>query len=61
MENMFSFKDLEKVRIKATYNMKIGDREILEGETIALFDKIQISNFKEINSKKYCHNFEWIG
>ena len=32
MENMFSFKDLEKVRIKATYNMKIGDREILEGE-----------------------------
>lgn len=51
MENMFSFKDLEKVRIKATYNMKIGDREILEGETIALFDKIQISNFKEINSK----------
>ena len=42
MENMFSFKDLEKVRIKATYNMKIGDREILEGETIALFDKIQI-------------------
>ena len=51
MENMFSFKDLEKVRIKATYNMKIGDREILEGETIALFDKIQISNFKEISSK----------
>ena len=25
VENMFSFKDLEKVRIKATYNMKIGD------------------------------------
>ena len=43
-----SFKLLEEVRLKATYNMKIGNREFEEGETIALFDNIQISGLKEI-------------
>ena len=48
MESMFSFKDLEKVTLKSTYNMKIGDREIVPGEIIARFDKIQIANMKEL-------------
>lgn len=43
----FSFKDFENVRLKATYNMKIGDREFVEGETLAVFDKIQIAGLSE--------------
>lgn len=50
MEQMFSFKDLEQVTLKATYNMKIGDREVDPGEIIAAFDKIQIANINEIVS-----------
>lgn len=43
-----SFKDFEEVRLKATYNIEIGDRTIEEGETILFFDKIQIAGFKEL-------------
>lgn len=50
MESRFSFKDLEKVTLKTTYNMKVGDREILPGEVIARFDKIQLANFQEVVS-----------
>ena len=39
-ENLGSFKVLEDVRLKATYNMVIDGREIEAGETIAAFDKI---------------------
>lgn len=46
-----SFKDFEQVRLKATYNMKIGDREFQEGETLAYFDKIQIAGFDEVVSR----------
>lgn len=42
-----SFSDLYSVFLKATYNMKIGNREIEEGETIAIFDKIQASGLSE--------------
>jgi hypothetical protein len=38
-----SFKDFESVRLKATYNIEIGDRTIVPGETIAYFDQIQIA------------------
>lgn len=41
------FKDFESVRIKATYNIEIGNRIIKAGETIAFFDKIQASGFDE--------------
>ena len=47
MENKFSFKEFEKVYIKATYNMEVGNREISAGETIAYFDKIQIARVEE--------------
>ena len=44
----FSFKDFEKVHIKSTYNMEIGNRKISAGETIAYFDKIQIFGLNEV-------------
>lgn len=50
MDSKFSFKDLEKVTLKSTYNMKIGDRDIEPGEVIAQFDKLQIANMNEIVS-----------
>ena len=46
--NQGSFKDFEEVRLKATYNIELGDRSIEEGETILYFDKIQIAGLHEI-------------
>ena len=49
MDNEFmTFKLLEDVRLKATYNMTIGEKTFEEGETIALFDKVQISGLNEM-------------
>ena len=48
--NEFSLKELYDVSLKATYPIEIGDRFIEEGEIIAYFDSIQISNFQEIKS-----------
>lgn len=47
MDELGSFKTLEEVRLKATYNMEANGKSIEEGETIALFDSIQISGLKE--------------
>ena len=52
MENEFGFKDLYYVSIKATYPIEVGKRTIEAGEVLAFFDKIQIANFKEIQSLK---------
>lgn len=49
MESMFSFKDFEKVHLKATYDIEVGNREISKGETICVFDKIQIAGLNELN------------
>ena len=46
--NFVSFKTLEDVKLKATYSMRIGDTSFSEGETIAAFDKIQISGLTEL-------------
>ena len=43
----YSLKELYDVVIKATYPLEINGKTILENETIAAFDKIQIANFKE--------------
>lgn len=43
-----SFKDFESVKLKATYNIEIGERSIEPGEVIAYFDKIQIAGLQEI-------------
>jgi len=41
----FGFKELYDVQLKATYPMNIGDRKIVPGEPIAIFDSIQMSTF----------------
>lgn len=46
MENI-GFKELYDVSLKATYPIEMGDRRIEVGETIAVFDRIQIANFDE--------------
>ena len=49
MDNeMFSFKEFENVRLKATYNIEIGDRKIEPGETVVKFDKVQIAGLNEV-------------
>ena len=47
MSNEIGFKELYEVTLKATYPIEMGDRKIEVGETIAVFDKIQIANFEE--------------
>ena len=49
MDSMFNFKDFEKVKIKATYDIEVGNRKIQAGETIAIFDKIQIAGIDGVN------------
>lgn len=44
---MFSFKDLEKVSLKATSNIEIGNKQFVPGETLVYFDKIQIAALDE--------------
>ena len=50
MDNNIGFKELYEVSLKATYPIEMGDRKIEVGETIAVFDKIQIGNFEEKKS-----------
>jgi hypothetical protein len=47
MDNNIGFKELYEVSLKATYPIEMGDRKIEVGETIAVFDKLQIGNFEE--------------
>ena len=46
-ENLGSFKSLENVYLKATYDMEANGIKFKEGETIALFDKILVSGLIE--------------
>ena len=48
MENKISFKELYSVSLKTTSTIEINGRRVEAGETIALFDSIQIANFQEI-------------
>ncbi len=50
MDNNIGFKELYEVSLKATYPIEMSDRKIEVGETIAVFDKIQIGNFEEKKS-----------
>lgn len=47
MENEFSLKELYDVFLKTTYPMEIVGKQFEEGETLCIFDKIQISSFNE--------------
>lgn len=44
---MISFKELYDVHLKLTYPIEIGDRSFEEGETVAIFDKIQIAGLNQ--------------
>lgn len=46
-ESLGSFKSLENVHLKTTYDIEANGRTFKEGETIALFDKIQVSGLNE--------------
>ena len=48
MENELSFKELYEVSLKTTLPIEVSGTTIEAGETIALFDKIQIANFQEV-------------
>ena len=47
-ESLSSFKVLENVHLKATYDMEANGIKFKEGETIALFDKIQVAGLNEL-------------
>ena len=53
--NSFSFKELEKVSLKATYTIEIGSRTFEPGEIITAFDKIQIAGLNETNRITTAH------
>lgn len=46
----FSMKELYEVSLKTTYPMEFNGKQIIVGETVAFFDKIQLANFNEIKS-----------
>ena len=45
--NNFGFNSLYDVSLKATYSIEIEGRTIEPGETVAVFDKLQIASFDE--------------
>lgn len=50
MNNEFSLSELYEVVIKTTYPIEIGDKVFTTGETLCVFDKVQIANFNEIKN-----------
>ena len=48
--DQFTFSELYDVYIRPLYEVKIGNRIVSVKEPIAIFDSLQISNFKEINT-----------
>ena len=55
MENEFSLKELYDVFLKTTYPMEIAGKQFVEGETLCVFDKIQIAGFNENKSIVTAH------
>ena len=50
MNNEFSLSELYEVFIKTTYPIEIGGKELAAGETLCVFDKIQVANFNEVKN-----------
>ena len=48
MNSEFGLKELYEVSLKATYLIEVKNRTIEIGETVAVFDRIQLANFSEI-------------
>ena len=55
MSNEFSLSELYEVFIKTTYPIEVGEKTLEAGETLCVFDKIQISNFHEIKNYIAAH------
>lgn len=55
MENEFSLKELYDVFLKTTYPIEIAGTEFQAGETICIFDKIQLAGFYEHKSVVTAH------
>ena len=51
MNSEFGLKELYDLTLKATYPIELGGRIFEQGEIIARFDKIQISDFREVTSR----------
>lgn len=51
MNNEFGLKELYDLTLRATYPIHTNNRTFEEGEIVARFDKIQLSNFQEITSR----------
>lgn len=45
--NMFGLKDIYDCTLKATYDMKLGNRVIKAGEPIVVFESLSLANFDE--------------
>lgn len=50
MNSEFGLKELYEVSLKATYPIEVKGRTVEIGETIAMFDHIQLANFSEIKN-----------
>ena len=50
MNNEFGLSELYDVFIKATYPIEAGGKTFEPGETLCVFDKIQVANFQEVQS-----------
>ena len=55
MEYEFSMKELYDVFLKTTYPIEIAEKRYEAGETLCVFDKVQISNFNEIKERITAH------
>lgn len=53
--DQFSFKDFENVYLKATSNLKIGDKEFLPGEVITCFQSIAIAGLQDVMKQVTAH------
>ena len=64
MNNEFSLKELYEVRLRATYPIEIAGRSFEKGETICLFDKIQIFGLadkkKFVSARGGYGNKDWV-
>ena len=55
MDYEFSMKELYDVFLKTTYPIEIAGKHYEAGETLCVFDKVQISNFNEIKNRITAH------
>lgn len=55
MDYEFGLKELYDVVLKTTYPIEMDGKIIETGETIAVFDKIQIANFMEVRERVKAH------